>query len=181
MTLQFSLDKNDYLQHQLYIASTSKTIKKKRIKSWLTTTLIFFVLGLFSSQTDNIFLTYYFFIFSIITLIFFPFYQRYRYKKHYQKFINENYKNRFGEEINVSFEEKTIETFDISGELKINHSSLEKITETSSYIFLKVKTGGTLIIPKDKITKKDELKTKLQSLAQKIKIDYSLALDWEWK
>jgi hypothetical protein len=48
MTLTYSLDNNDYLQHQLYLASKSKRIKNKRFKSWIATTMFFLSLVHFS-------------------------------------------------------------------------------------------------------------------------------------
>ena len=181
MNLNYSLNKEDYLQHQLYNASTTESIKKKRLKTWAIVTFIFIILSFLFYQADNKLLTYYFIAFSIITLIFYPFYQRKQYKKHYAKFINETYKNRFDKESNIVFNDMNLETSDLTGESKINYSSLEKIIEISSHFFLKIKTGGSLIIPKSKVENVEKVRTKLKVLSEKMKIDYSAELNWKWK
>ena len=181
MNLKYSLDKDDYLQYQLYISSTTKSIKNKRLHNWVIVTFIFVILSILFYQTDNKFLMYSFFVFAIITLIFYPLYQRSQYKRHYEKFIDETYKNRFDKESNVIFKDVNLETFDLTGESKINYSSLEKIIEISSHFFLKIKTGGSLIIPKSKVEDIEKVRTELRALSEKIKIDYSAELNWKWK
>ncbi|WP_445734367.1 YcxB family protein, partial [Mariniflexile sp.] len=158
MNLNYSLNKDDYLQYQLYNASTTESTKKKRLKTWIIVTFIFIILSILFYQADNKLLTYYFIAFSIITLIFYPFYQRNQYKKYYGKFIDETYKNRFDKESNIIFNDMNFETFDFTGESKINYSSLEKIIEISSHFFLKVKNGGTLIIPKSKVENMEKVR-----------------------
>ena len=85
MTLKYTLTEDDYLQHQLYIASKTNRIKKKRRQSWITMVFVFVALTVLLFQTDNILLSFYFGVLSILTLIFYPFYLKKHYKKHYQK------------------------------------------------------------------------------------------------
>ena len=129
MTLIYSLDQNDFLQHQLYIASKSARIKKKRRNSWLLVTIAFFVLGLVFYDMANKLMMYYFFGASLISFIFYPFYLKYHYKKHYQKFINDTYKNRTAEPSTICFKEQQVELFDKTAESKINFTEFEEIVE----------------------------------------------------
>ncbi len=41
MTFTYILTENDFLQNQLFVASKSKRVKKQRIKSWITVSLVF--------------------------------------------------------------------------------------------------------------------------------------------
>ncbi len=70
---------------------------------------------------------------------------------------------------------------DITGETKINLSIIEEIIETSKYIYLKIKTGGDLILPKMKVENISKVETNLISLAEKLKINYRKELEWKWK
>src|SRR5687768_16831339 len=97
MTLTYQLDQNDFLQHQLFLASKTGRIKKKRTKSWLTVSGCMFLLSFIFYQSDNSFLSYYFLAFGIVTVFLYPLYQRQQYKNHYAKFIADTYKNRFGQ------------------------------------------------------------------------------------
>jgi hypothetical protein len=46
MTLKFSLDENDYLQSQLFIATKTERIKNQRTRSWILVSLAFSLLVL---------------------------------------------------------------------------------------------------------------------------------------
>lgn len=181
MTLKYQLDQTDFLQHQLFLASKTDRIKKKRTKSWLIVSGTMFLLGFLFYKSDNSFLSYYFLAFGIVTLIFYPLYQRQQYKNHYAKFIADTYKNRFGQTANIHFSENAIETNDISGDSKINLSELENVTETGDYFYPSLKTGGHLIIPKSKINDVSQLRQELRQLCEKLKISFIEDLNWKWK
>ena len=180
MNIQYQLNREDFLQHQLYGASMKKGIKKKRLKSWLMNTFIFVLLSAVFYYYEVFMMSYYFAAFAIITLIFYPFYQRRLYKKHYEKHIDENLKNSFGHSVEVRFNDSDLLASDYTGESKINYSSFEKIIEISSHFFLKLTNGSMVIIPKSEI-KSEEVRDTLKSLSKKVTIPYSLELDWKWK
>lgn len=181
MTLIYSLDQNDFLQHQLYIASKSARIKKKRRNSWLLVTIAFFVLGLVFYDMANKLMMYYFFGASLISFIFYPFYLKYHYKKHYQKFINDTYKNRTAEPSTICFKEQQVELFDKTAESKINFTEFEEIVETANYYYLRMQSGGSIIIAKLKVDNGKELHHFLKELANKLHINFTAELDWVWK
>ena len=181
MTLRYSLSEDDYLTHQLYIASKTERIKKQRRRSWLILTFCSLVLSFLFSENDNKVMMYYFLALGIIILIFYPFYQRRYYRNHYQKYIKENYKNKINEITNLIFGDTFVESFDRTGEGKMYLSEFEKLIEIKEYFFIGLKTGGSLIIPKLKLENIEETKLFLKNLAEKLQIEYSSALDWKWK
>jgi hypothetical protein len=181
MTLTYTLDQNDFLQHQLFLVTKTDRIKKKRIKSWLVVSGSMLLLSFMFYQSNNSFLGNYFLGFGFITLIFYPLYQRRQYKNHYAKFIADNYKNRIGLTAKITFSDSVIETYDITGESKINLSDLEAVTETPEYFYPSLKSGGHLIIPKSKITDVSQLRLELRQLCEKMKIDFIEELKWKWR
>lgn len=181
MTLKYSLDLNDYLQFQLYTASKSKRIKNKRIKSLLIVMGIFLMLAVLFFQKEERVLMYYFIGCSVLSLIFYPLYLRNHYKKHYQRFIAENYKFRFDEECVITFNENLIQTIDRTGESKVKISEIEEIAEINGYFYLKMKTGGALIISKLKIENPERVKEYLNSLANGLGVRYVIEPNWKWK
>lgn len=182
MELKFSLNENDFLEHQLFLASKTDRIKKQRRKSWILVTFIFFGLSVIFFQTKNTIMVYYFLVLGIISLIFYPYYQKYHYRKHYQKYIRDTYKNRFDQIVTLKFEEDFIETSDMNGESKINYSAFEEIIEIENYFFLKLKTGGSIIIPKKlKLENIIDLKSELVQKIEKYQIKIKDELNWKWK
>jgi len=181
MEIKYTLSENDFLEHQLFTASKTDRIKKQRRKSWMIVTFTFFVLSLFFLKNENQFLVFYFLGFGILSLIFYPLYQRKHYKRHYLNFIKEIYKNRFNETATLRFEDDYIETNDLNGESKINYSALEETNEIKDYIFLKLKMGGSIIIPKIKIENFDAFRIELNKISKKHNLKNNVELNWEWK
>ena len=181
MTLHFKLDANDFLQLMLFQASKNERIKNTRIKTWLIYSFGLLLLSFIFYQSNNRLMTYYFLILGLISVCFFPFYQRWYYKNHYQKFIADTYNNRFGQACNLIFKDNYIETSDITGESKINMQVFENITETSAYFYLKIKTGGCWIIPKSQIDDVNYVRDELRMLSEKLSIPFINDLSWKWK
>ena len=126
MRLEYNLNENDYLQHQLFTASKTDRIKKQRRKSWLLVSVTFFIISLLSYKNEDKFPFYGFIIMGIISFIFYPIYLRNYYRKHYQKFIKDTYKNRFGENSVIQFFENEILTNDSNSESKVKYSAFAK-------------------------------------------------------
>ena len=181
MTLQFSLTENDFLQHQLYLATKSESVKEKRKRSWLISMLAFLSLSFLFYRNGDKVIMYYFFACFIVCLFFYPLYLRSYYKKHYQNFIANTYKNRFNQIASITLNDTNIETADENCESKINLPGFEKFIETADYIYLRLISGGDIIIPKHKIEDLGILKTELQRLAKKANINFVSELDWKWK
>jgi uncharacterized membrane protein len=181
MTLSYTLTENDFLQHQLFIASKTDRIKQQRKKTWLIYSAALLLLSLIFYQSGNTVMTYYFLIISIVFFCFFPIYQKNYYKNHYQKFIADTYQKRFGQTANVSLNEDCIETSDITGQTKINLTEIENTTETSDYFYVKMRTGGHLIIPKQRLDNIENVRQELKNLCSKLSIEFLDDLNWRWK
>ncbi|MFN3022040.1 YcxB family protein [Chryseobacterium sp. TY3] len=180
MELNYSLDENDFLEYQLYTASKSKNIKLQRRKNLIIMIVIFiaFFIFLYSSTKQFPILPL---IGYIVLLIIYKFYETYRYKNHYKKFIKENYKERFGLICKINFDEKQIIEESKLGQSKINYDSLTEINETQNYYFLKLITSHSLIIPKNEIKNIEEFKAKLNDLKLKFGLKENTDLNWKWK
>jgi hypothetical protein len=177
---KITLDKDDFLRYQLFTASKSKRIKNKRIRTWILLTISFLILGLALSQNPDRFLSYYFIGFSIITLIFYPLYQRRHYKKHYEKHISENYTNRIGVESELGFENGFIVSVGNNQEGKIKLTEIQEINEISENLFIKIKTGESVIIP-SRFSEYNHLKKQLNDLVEPLGVAWNNQLDWKWK
>ena len=177
---KITLDKDDFLRYQLYTASKSKRIKNKRIRTWILLTISFLVLGLTLRQSDDRFLSYYFIGFSIITLIFYPLYQRKQYKKHYEKHIQENYQNRIGIVSELGFEDGYIVSKADNQEGKIKITEIQEINEIADNLFIKIKTGESVIIPSS-LGEFSKLKEELTDLISSLDISWNNQPGWKWK
>ncbi|MBL0742537.1 YcxB family protein [Chryseolinea lacunae] len=175
-----TLTEHDYLTYQLYTASKSPSVRKGRLRRWLFTTITFAAMAFLFADRDDLFLFYYFVVATLLSLTLYPFYSRWRYKRHYEKYIREVYKNRFGEEATVEIGDEQLVTKDKTGEGKFNISGIEAVNEIADYYFIKMVTGPSLIVPK-RNPDIDKFRSDLTSLVATHGIAHNVELDWRWK
>ena len=180
MIVQYKLEEHDFLQHQLYVASKTKRVINQRRNTWILLSVSFLLFS-FANYSGNKVLFYAMLAFSIITVLFFPLYQKTQYKKHYRNFIIDNYKLRFGKDASITFTEDAIETTDSSANSTFQLNSLEEIIETGDHFFIQIKTGGHLIIPKSAIENNADFRAVIKSIVEKYTIKEVVDLNWKWK
>lgn len=181
MTINYKIDENDFLTYQLYNASKSKHIKKTRWRNKVILPIIYFAFGLLFLFGDKISLSIVFFTTGILWFFIYPFWERRRYIKHYQRFIIENYQNRLGKIASLEFSNEFILAKDNSSESKTLTTEIEEINEIPTTIFVKLKNGQSFILPKSKIENMEEVVTRLKELARYLEINYNINEKWEWK
>lgn len=175
-----TLDENDYLTHQLYTASKTPRVRNSRIRGWIFTTITFLCLTYILYDNDNSFLSIYFLILSILSALFYPLYSRWRYKRHYLRYIQDTYRNRFGEDCTIEINEDHILTHDKTGNSTINTSEIEQINEIKDFYFIKMKAGVSIIISKAKSDNLAGIEKAIKLLVSK-GIKHTIELDWKWK
>lgn len=180
MTLQYPIDENDFLTHQLYIASQSERIKKKRKRSRLIVPVAYVLMALMFYFQGKPELMIIFFIIAMCWYVIYPSWERKKYERHYRQFISENYKIRIGRMAAISINNDCFMTKDDGGESKILTSETDEIVEIPSLILIRLKSGQSLIIPKNKIVNIDDVRFTLKVLAHLLKINYSVDDSWKW-
>lgn len=178
MTYQYSLSFNDFLTYQLYTVSKSKRIKKKKNRSWILMPAALLIFGIAMSFKDS----EYGFTYGILAAVWavaYPFYFKWLYKRHFSKFIKENYANKIGEQISFEFKGESLYSKDEASEATIKLKEFVEFIELPNDVFLKTKTGDTLIIPKS-MNEFDVFKAELHEKSSKHNIAYNTELEWKW-
>lgn len=181
MTIDYKIEENDFLTHQLFIASKSDRIKKKRQRSKVILPLIYVAFGFLCLFQDKVSLAIIFFIIGLLWFFIYPIWERRHYIKHYKGFIKENYKNRLGRTATLEFNNEYILAKDNGSESKVLTTELDEICEIPTTIYIRLKSGQSFILPKDKISEFDKVKARLKELADHLKIKYDTDEKWEWK
>ncbi|MBK8807419.1 MAG: YcxB family protein [Bacteroidales bacterium] len=177
MKLEYKIIEQDFLDFQLFTASKSDRIKKKKTNSWILLTAGSIMVAFYFYFKENTIMTIYFGLVAVACGLYFPKYFKWRYKKYFKIYIKENYSNRFGHVETIEINNDSIFSKDKTGEGKINLSEIEKIDETDNHFFLKISTGLSLIIPKRELEKTDELKSKFKDLG----LTLNNETNWMWK
>lgn len=181
MTIAYKIDENDFLTHQLFLASKSNRIRKKRQRNKIVLPLIYVSFGFLFLFQDKVSLAIIFFLIGLLWFLIYPLWERRYYIKHYKGFIKENYNDRVGRIATLEFSNDYILAKDNGSESKVLTTQLEDIYEIPTTIFIRLKGGQSFILPKDKISEFDNLKARLKELASHLKINYDTDEKWEWK
>lgn len=180
MQIAYTLDKNDFLNHQLYLATKSPRIKRNRIKSRVWVTAMFLALAsLFYIKNDNV-LFYWFLLLALVAGILFPYYSRRMHINHYQKYIDENYGNKVGKLAVLQLEDDRIDSKDELSEGSLKLTGLTEIVEVPTAIYLRIDTSS-LILPKAQIHNLNEVRAALETISTSYNIPFRKELDWVWK
>jgi hypothetical protein len=181
MTIEYTLDKVDFLTFQLYSASKSERIRKIRTRNKMMLPLVYLGISIILYFIESIELAIIIFLSGLLWILIYPFYDRRKYVKHYEKYILEIYKNRLGKPENLKFEGDYVHSSDFTGETKMYLSELEELNEISDYYYLKFNSGVSLIIPKRKVDNIESLDQFLNELATRLGIKHNIELNWRWK
>jgi len=180
MKINISLTEKDFLEYQLYGASKSKNIKSQRVRTLIILIVTFCIMLFYAYNSIDSF-PYFLLILYIFILVIYKIFESKRYINHYKKYINENYKERFGITFNLNFTENQIIEESNLGESKTNYTALTEINEIENYYFLKLITGQSLIIPKREINDINTFKIKLSEIKNTFGLKENIELNWKWK
>ena len=181
MTFEFKIDENDYLIYQLFVASKSESVKKKRRRNKIIMPILYLALGAFVFYQNNHLMGILFCVFAVLWFFIYPLWERNNYIRHYKNFIKENLKDGFGKSAFLEISNEHIFVKDEFSEAKISTSEIEEIYEIPTTIFIRMKAGKTFILPKDKIAEIKSLKSVLTELSNFLKINYISDENWKWK
>lgn len=147
--LQYALQEQDYIQFYSFNTSRNPTIKKRKMRSWILLSVLFFGLGLYAYFNDkNIGLMIYSFSMSALVAVLYPYYFNWRYNRYYKKLIATQLKDKIGKNTSLSFNDNHLVLKDEDTEVKWEMSSFVEVAEVTNYLYLYINGGGAVIIPK---------------------------------
>ena len=180
MNMDYSLERTDFLVHQLFAASKSERVIKSRRNSRIRLPIFYFILGVILFILADLVYALIFIGIGLAWYVFHPYFMRRRYVRHFEKYIDENFQNRFGKTVSISFDDEFIQAFDYLGESKLRISEITEISEIREYIFLKFSSGETLIVPKDRVNNRNELNDEIAKITSDRRINHRIDLNWKW-
>ncbi len=179
MTYTYSLDENDFLQYELYMASRNDRIKKQMTRGRVMNFIFFMSVGYFFFSGGNKILGSYFVVIGILMITVFPLYSKWRYKNYYKRQVRQSSSCRFNvpEILSVGADELAVSND--SGSMQIKISDITSVDETDRYLFLSVGQGEPIIIPKEKLSNIVDLTSRLNDIIPE-STPYTEDLQWKW-
>ncbi|KAA5540595.1 YcxB family protein [Adhaeribacter rhizoryzae] len=181
MTIEYTVTEEDFMTYQLYMATKSEVIKKRRQRNKIWISILYVALGVGLYYKDNSPFAIIFVIIGVLWFFFYPVYEKKRYYRHYKSFFRENLKERLGRLATLTFTDDFIMVKENGSESKLLTKEIEEIYDIPSIFIVKLKIGQAYILPKNQIKEVDLLKTRLEELARFLNIPYSIETEWVWK
>lgn len=181
MKINYEVTENDLLTYQLFSASKSKEINKKRSKNTLLWPSVYIVCGILAFiPTHRINGSLLFFAGAILWIIFYPVWERKHYVSHYLNFVRDRQKGQIGVKSTIEFTDDFLTANSDESESKILYSLITEINEIPSLIIIHLK-GGQALLLSEYAPGIDQLKPKLHEIANRFDIEYRVDLSWKWK
>ena len=139
--------------------------------------ILYIPLGLFFYFGDGSTTGIMFIVSGIIWFFGYPYYSRWKWKKHFIKFVNNDYKNRIDKPIEININTDYIITKDATSESKIVGKEVKTLIETDAHFFAKLSTDMTLIVPKNEISSTSEF----IKIFENFGAIHNIETDWKWK
>lgn len=181
MTVTFNIHEKDLVTLQLFLASTSDIIRKKRQKTKYMIPVFYILIAVVGVVTGQKVAAISFLTGAVLWILFYPLWERRSYRKHFTSFIREHMKNRFENTLSIEITNDFILTREDQNENKTPVSEIEMMQEIGELFLIKLKGGSTFFIPKEQIAEKEQLRSRLQKLARHLKLDYTIDDQWKWK
>ncbi|MEM7103252.1 MAG: hypothetical protein AAF502_08995 [Bacteroidota bacterium] len=180
MEVKYVLKKKDFLTFQLFNATQSEHLRKVRKRNLFILPTIFILLSLFFVSKGDLTIVGIYLSIAIAWFIFYPGYSRKRYKAYYEKYIVENYHNRFDREVTLGLEDDYLYAKDHASESKTKITEIAEAYETADHLYIKFLTGHTHIVPKQRVDNFQSFRKTLKVLSQKLDIEYIDDPNWKW-
>lgn len=179
--IAYTLGEEDYLNHQLYVASKSERIISKRKRNRFLLPIFYVLFGVLSLFTGLLLLGITFVVLAIVWFFVYPVWEAKRYIRHFKGFIKENYKPEENGESTILFDENSLLASDSGSEGRVNYTELKRIEETPTLFILRMSGVQAFVLPKNQLEEVESFRKYLKSLSQKCQIDFVQDSEWKWK
>ena len=143
--------------------------------------MIYFALGMFEFYLKHLIIGVVVFSIGILWYLLYPIWERGYYKRHFEGFIKEKYKGAKHGPVTIQFENDFLIIKDTGSESKVVLAVIEEMSEIDTLLFIKLRGGQSLVIPKYKLENIDTVTGYLRELAKKLGVNYTLETEWKWE
>lgn len=159
MKVEYELNKQDYIDFNIYHSKNSDAIKKSLFVQRYFIPIIFLIIPFFITKAIDIPLWYWISIFSLTAVLWVVFYPKHfvsSITKMASKMVNEGKnKDLLGKHI-VTVDEQGLIDKSENGENKIYWSGVERIASTEKHFFIYVSSISACIVPKNSFKNEGE-------------------------
>jgi hypothetical protein len=180
MQIEFTYTEKDLLDHQLFIISQSKQVRKQRAKGKMFLLLIYTIIGIFLWERNGMVTAAVFFVVCLPLYFIYAYMEKRQYAKHIKNYVSDLVQQRGDRKTSLALSLESIEMTDAETNTLIPRTDLESIYETSTFYTISLKNGKSLLIPKRIFTDTSAVQNLLKDMAEKFGLSYETNLNWKW-
>ena len=177
-TLNYRLDKEDFLRAELFRASHSARIRKIRRRTRILIPLLFLLGCLLFYALEEWAVLIFAAAVALLWFLFFPLFYGKHIRRQYAKAVDELYRIQVQRPVELRMDEQFLISSDEGGEGKIRLSEVDHLSVIDQAVYIRLKTGKMVILPRKKLDP-DTLETFLSHLESSTGIQREI-LDWSW-
>lgn len=141
MIIEFNYEEKDFVTYQLYVASKSERIIRKRKRNKFLVPVFYIIFGFIYIYIENYLPAIIIILLGFLWYLVYPLWEKRLYIRHYKGFNKENYSKRFGIKATLEFGSEYIEAKEDGSESKVSYSEITEINEIPDLIIIKFKGG----------------------------------------
>lgn len=178
--ISYTLTKEDFLQHLLYADTKNKAIQTKRFKGKILLPILYVIIGVVGFVSGYSLLMLFMLAFALIWWVIYPKWEKNHYKKLYSQFLDKEMSQGTSKQISLEITPEQIFQKEDNVTYSIAYDQINVCHENGQYIYLGLKDGYTLIIPKRELADAEELKNSIFNNSKGIEIPQVTDLNWKW-
>ncbi|MEM1326725.1 MAG: hypothetical protein AAGI23_12255 [Bacteroidota bacterium] len=181
LQLDYQLIVDDHVEYQLYLASISERIQKKRLRNRIIVSIVYLILAVTLFLVASYMTGVLFLIIAVLWYVFYPMRDRKRYRKHYEAFFREDASNGKSSTIHAELTTSSIHLEEENSESTIKTTAIQFIDEIGLYYFIRFAKNKAIILPKSQIHHKAAFKNWVDMVTEQHNIERNTDLNWTWK
>lgn len=178
MRIETSPTRDDFLTFQLYTASQSLRSRRRRYSSWLIGTLFLAAIGVGGFLLYGA-LPWTSIAIPAVVLVGYPFYSDWRYRRHFEKHIDEYYGARIGRTTTLEIRDGKLIAESEGSRAELDLATIRGIVEISSHYFLYLDKASAVLLARgpERGAGVEEFVGAVESSISGGRVDMT---DWRW-
>lgn len=181
MKINYRLTTDDYLKYQLYKASFSKQMLKRKNLNRIVWAVLFLAVAIFFAIDKSWTKFGIFFVLSLLWYALHPFVSRGLIKRSFRKEIKEKFSENFEKPLSVEDKADGLHLVAMQREMIVKYSSIVEIVDVGSHYFVIFDTGSVAIFPVGREVGRNIWNDFVSQLVKKSGKPVYDKADWEWK
>lgn len=171
MTFKYALTRDDYVAHQMHLTAVTPAKRRKQRRGYWLSTGVFVAVAVYGLLLDSLDLVVGGVVLTVITLLLYPKYQRWQYRKHYRQHYDSLSQGQVGPEGTLTIVRDRIHMSDTTGESTLNFTAVTQVDETADYFYVRLQQGSSIILPKSEVAEPAALREYLRAIGLSV-VDY---------